>query len=183
MDLNNEKLIKKSIQGNSKAQKLLYEKYIGLLFSVVARYIKNESDAEDILLQSFYKIFQNLKGFNYVNEKAFVGWLKKIVINEALMFLRKEFSTVYKVEQLDDISETLSVSPELLEEKELIELIEQLPKGYRTVFLLHVVDGYSHKEIAENLSIAEATSRSQFFKARNLLQKKLGNYYGTAMGT
>lgn len=156
--------------------------YIGLLFSVVFRYIKNEADAEDILLQSFQKIFLKIEKFEYVNDKAFVGWLKKIVINEALMFKRKEFSSVYKVEQIDEVSETFSVSPQIVEEMELIELIEQLPDGYKTVFLLHVVDGYSHKEIAENLNIAEGTSRSQFFKARNLLQKKIGIDYGTAIG-
>lgn len=181
--MNLEKLIKKSTLGNSKAQKILYEKYIDIIYSIVFRYIKNEADVEDILLQSFFKIFGKLKDFQFVNEKAFVGWIKKIAINEALMFKRKEFSAMYKVEQIEELENLLSVSPEILEEKELIELIEQLPDGYKTVFLLHVVDGYSHKEIGENLNIAESTSRSQFFKARNLLQKKLGNYYGTALGT
>ena len=181
--MNIEKLIRKSVEGNLRAQKLLYEKYIDFLFSIVLRYIGNEADAEDVLLQSFQKIFLNLEEFNYLNEKAFVGWMKKIVINEALMFIRKEFSTIYKLEQLDDVKETVFVMPELVDENELIELIEQLPKGYKTVFLLHVVDGYSHKEIALNLKIRESTSRSQFFKARNLLQKKLANYYGTAIGS
>ena len=104
-----------------------------------------------------------------------------IVINEALMFKRKDFSAMYKVESIDVVTESASISPQM-EEMELIELIDQLPDGYKTVFLLHVVDGYSHKEIADNLKIAEGTSRSQFFKARTLLQKKLGNYYGTAIG-
>jgi RNA polymerase sigma-70 factor (ECF subfamily) len=181
--VNIEKLIKRSAQGNSKAQKVLYEKYIGIIYAVVFRYLKNEADVEDILLQSYLKIFLKLKDFRFVNEKAFVGWIKKIAINEALMFKRKEFSAMYRVENVEDVENLLVVSPEIVEEKELIELIEQLPDGYKTVFLLHVVDGYSHKEIGENLNIAESTSRSQFFKARNLLQKKLGNYYGTAMGT
>lgn len=181
--MNLEKLIKKSVQGSPKAQKIVYDRYIGLIYSVVFRYLKNETDVEDILLQSFLKIFQKLKDFQFVNEKAFVGWIKKIAINEALMFKRKKFSAMYKMEQVEEVENLLAVSPEILNEKELIELIEQLPDGYKTVFLLHVVDGYSHKEIGENLNIAEGTSRSQFFKARNLLQKKLENYYGTAMGT
>lgn len=156
---------------------------MGLLFSSVIRYVPNEKDAEDILLQAFLKIFLKLKNFRFVNEKAFIGWIKKIAINEALMFKRKEFSALYKVEQLTEVEDSMAVSSETLEEKELMELIEQLPDGYKTVFLLHVVDGYSHKEIGEHLNIAEGTSRSQFFKARNLLQKKLGNYYGKAIGT
>lgn len=182
--LNTERLIRKSRQGNLKAQKALYEKYVGLLYSVVFRYLKNESDAEDILLQSFQKIFQKIDDFQYVNDNAFVGWIKKITINEALMFLRKDFRLVYKTEQLDVLNEsTIKVAPEMMEEQDLIKLVEQLPQGYKMVFLLNVVDGYSHKEIAENLKIAESTSRSQLLKARNLLQKKLGDYYGNAMGT
>jgi len=182
-ELNNERLIKKSSQGNQRAQKILYEKYIGLLYSVVFRYVKSETDAEDILLQAYLKIFNKLKDFEYLNEKAFVGWIKRIAINEALMFKRKDFSALFKVEDLSAAGDLMAVSPDLVGENELIEIIGELPDGYRTVFLLHVVDGYSHKEIAKNLKIAESTSRTQFFKARNLLQKKLGNYYGTAMGT
>jgi RNA polymerase sigma factor (sigma-70 family) len=181
--LNTEKQIIKCIKGDSKAQKLLYEKYVGLLFSTVLRYLKNETDAEDIMLQAFLKIFSSLKEFQFINEQAFIAWMKKVAINEALMFKRKEFSMIYKLENIDEIQDLVQVSPEIVNERELIELIEQLPDGYRTVFLLHVVDGYSHKEIGESLKIAEGTSRSQFFKARNLLQKKLGDDYGKAIGT
>ena len=181
--MNTEKLIRKSRQGNPKAQKVLYEKYIGILYSVIFRYVENNVDVEDILLQAFLKIFQKLEGFQFVNDKAFIGWIKKIAINEALMFKRKEYSSIYKMEHEEVKEDLLSVSPELLEEKELLELIEQLPAGYKTVFLLNVVDGYSHKEIAKNLNIAESSSRSQLLKARKLLQNKLGNYYGTAIGS
>lgn len=181
--MNVEKLIIKSSRGNSKAQKLLYERYIGILYSAVFRYLNNKADVEDILLPAFLKIFQKLKDFHFVNEKAFIGWIKKIAINETLMFKRKEFSAMYKVENLDEAENLLAVSPEITKEQELMELVEQLPDGYKTVFLLYVVDGYSHKEIGENLDIAESTSRSQFFKARNLLRKKLENNYGRALGT
>lgn len=183
IELNTEKLIQKSVRGNSKAQKNLYEKYVGLLFSTVFRYVKNENDAEDILLQAFLKIFLKLKDFQFINENAFIGWMKKVAINESLMFKRNEFTVIYKLENEDELSETETFSSDYSEENDLLELIEQLPEGYRTVFLLHVVDGYSHKEIADNLNIAEGTSRSQFFKARKLLQKKMGNYYGKAIGT
>jgi RNA polymerase sigma factor (sigma-70 family) len=179
--LNLKKLITKSARGNSKAQKILYEKYIGFLYSVVFRYIKNEADAEDVLMEIFMKIFLKLKDFKYMNEQAFVGWIKTIAINDALMFIRQDFSVIHKVGELEDYENIYSVSTELLHENELIELVEQLPDGYKTIFLLYAVDGYSHKEIGEKLKIAESTSRSQFFKARNLLQKKLGNYYGSAI--
>ena len=181
--MNTERLIKKCVKGDSKAQKLLYEKYVGLLFSTVLRYVNNETEVEDILLQAFLKIFNGLKGFRFINEQAFIAWMKKVVINEALMFKRKDFSSLYKLEQVEEVQDLVSVQPEMVNEQMLIDLIEQLPGGYKTVFLLHVVDGYSHKEIAGKLKIAEGTSRSQFFKARNLLQKKLGNDYGEAMGT
>lgn len=180
--MNTEKLITKCAKNNAKAQSLLYEKYVGLLYSTVFRYIKNDAGAEDVLLQTFLKIFNQIKEFTYINEKAFIGWMKKIAINESLMVLRKEFSSIYKVENVEEFQDVFAVTPEIIDEKELLETVEQLPDGYRTVFLLYVVDGYSHKEIAESLSITEGTSRSQFYKARNLLQKKLSSYYGKAVG-
>ena len=180
--MNTAKLIKKCANNNAKAQSILYEKYVGLLYSTVFRYIKNDVATEDVLLQAFLKIFNQIKEFKYINEKAFVGWMKKIAINESLMVIRKEFSSVYKVENVEEFENALTVTSEIIDEKELLETVEQLPDGYRTVFLLYVVDGYSHKEIAESLRITESTSRSQFFKARNLLQKKLSSYYGKAVG-
>ena len=183
LNLETAKLIQNCAKGNVRWQKKLYEKYAGLLFSTVLRYIKNNENAEDILLQAFLKVYKNLPSFEYVNEKAFVGWMKKIAINEALVFLRNDFKTIYNIQQEYDFYNHSEFSSNEVEEQELLELIEQLPPGYKTVCLLHVVDGFSHKEIAEKLQIAESTSRSQFFKARNLLQKKLLNDYENAMGT
>jgi len=180
--LNIEKLLRKSAEGNKKSQKHLYDQFVDILFSTILRYVKNEYDAEDILLQAFLKIFQKLKDFEYLNDRAFVGWLKRIAINEALMFKRKSLSMVYKLDDENELQYENTVIPDFMEEKDLLKVIEDLPDGYKTVFLLHVVDGYSHKEIGENLNIAEGTSRSQFFKARNLLQSKLSKSYGQAIG-
>jgi RNA polymerase sigma-70 factor (ECF subfamily) len=129
------------------------------------------------------KIFTKLEDFKYINEKALIGWLKKIAVNEALMHLRADFRTIYKIEEISEIHSNNLVEADDFNEKDLLETIELLPAGYRTVFLLYVVDGYSHKEIAEQLGIAEGTSRSQFFKARNLLQQKLKQDYGKEFGT
>lgn len=177
-----EKLIQKCCKGNARAQKFLYEKYVGLLFSTANRYIKNKNDTEDILLQSFLKIFTKLSGFQFFNEVAFIAWMKKIVINEILMQQRKEGNMIYLFEADFGIENKEITMPDIFEEKEILESINQLPDGYKTVFLLYVVEGYSHKEIGELLDIAETTSRSQFFKARKLLQKQLSKTYEIKLG-
>lgn len=99
------------------------------------------------------------------------------------MFLRDDFRTVYKVEELAESNTNAITVENTLEENDIIRTIEQLPDGYRAVFLLHAVDGYSHKEIGTQLGIAEGTSRSQYFKARNLLQELLKHDYGKEFGT
>lgn len=174
-----EKLIHKVKKGDRRAQKLLFDKYVDRLFAVARRYALNDGLAEDALFQAFMKIYSKLPDFEYINEPALAGWLTRIVINQTLMDRRKELSTLYKVETLDEERHETS----WMEEKNdtaLIDLVNELPDGYRTVFLMNAVDGYAHKEIAEVLGISESTSRSQFFKARKFLQKKLAQDYGQA---
>jgi len=181
--VNSKQIIEKCSKGNQKAQKAFYYQYIDLLYSTINRYVKDSATLDDLLFQAMMKIFTKLEDFTYINEKALVGWLKKIAVNEALMHLRADFRTVYKIEEISEIHSNNLVEADDLNEKDLLEIIEMLPAGYRTVFLLHVVDGYSHKEIALQLGIAEGTSRSQFFKARSLLQQKLKEDYGKEFGT
>jgi len=181
--VNSNQLIEKCSKGNQKAQKAFFDQYVDLLYATITRYVKDASTVDDILFQAMMKIFSKLKDFSYINEKALVGWLKKIAVNEALMYLRADFRTVYKIEEISEIHSNNLVEVDEISEKDLLETIELLPTGYRTVFLLHVVDGYSHKEIADQMGIAEGTSRSQFFKARNLLQQKLKQDYGKSFGT
>lgn len=176
--MNSKQIIEKCSKGNQKAQKAFYYQYIDLLYSTINRYVKDSATVDDLLFQAMMKIFTKLGDFTYINEKALVGWLKKIAVNEALMHLRADFRTVYKIEEISEIDSNYLVEADDLNEKDLLETIEMLPSGYRTVFLLHVVEGYSHKEIAVQLGIAEGTSRSQFFKARSLLQQKLKKDYG-----
>ncbi len=176
--MNSKQIIEKCSKGNQKAQKAFYNEYIDLLYSTINRYVKDSATVDDLLFQAMMKIFTKLEDFTYINEKALVGWLKKIAVNEALMHLRADFRTLYKIEEISEIDSNNLVEADDLNEKDILETIEKLPAGYRTVFLLHVVEGYSHKEIAKQLGIAEGTSRSQFFKARSLLQQKLKKDYG-----
>ncbi len=180
--MDTKKLIYKCQKGDRKAEKLFYEKYANLLYAVVLRYSKNAEEAEEFLLQGFLKVFNALEGFNYINDASLVGWLKKIVINEALMERRKDLNTLYRVDNFDEAQFEEPLIEEETTDEKLEEAVNNLPDGYRTVFLMFVVDGYSHKEIANTLSITEGTSRSQFFKARKLLQKQLSNNYGRAYG-
>jgi len=181
--VNSKQIIEKCSKGNQKAQKAFYYQYIDLLYSTINRYVKDSATVDDLLFQAMMKIFTKLEDFTYINEKALVGWLKKIAVNEALMHLRADFRTLYKIEEISEMDSNNLVEADDLNEKDILETIEKLPAGYRTVFLLHVVEGYSHKEIAVQLGIAEGTSRSQFFKARSLLQQKLKKDYGKEFGT
>lgn len=172
-----QKIIHKSSKGDKRAQKQFFERYADRLYAVAKRYAISVESAEDALFQAFLKIFDKLPEFEFINEPALVGWLTRIVINQTLMDRRKELSTLYKLERIDEEHyESLPYAEP--DEEALIELVNQLPEGYKTVFLMHIVDGYAHKEIAKILDISEGTSRSQFFKARKLLQKKLNYDYG-----
>jgi RNA polymerase sigma-70 factor (ECF subfamily) len=140
---------------------------------VCSRYLKSPEDAEEALLDGFYKFFKNLSSFHYVGEASLYAWLKKIMINESLMMLRKR--NVFTI-IIDSDAEDIQLEEDALNNlsaKEIFELIIQLPVGYRTVFNLYVIEGMDHKEIAALMGIAEGTSKSQLSKAKSLLQKKL----------
>jgi len=171
------KLIHKSSKGDRRAQKQFFDLYTDRLFAVAKRYAVSAELAEEGLFQAFLKIFEKLPEFDLINEAALLGWLNRIVINQCLMDRRKELNTLYKLETIDE-ERYDTVFYEGSDHEALLELVNQLPTGYKTVFLMNVVDGYAHKEIGEILGISESTSRSQFFKARKLLQKKINQDYG-----
>ncbi|WP_347839538.1 sigma-70 family RNA polymerase sigma factor [uncultured Draconibacterium sp.] len=172
-----QKLIHNSAKGDQRAQKQFFDRYADQLFAVAKRYAVSHELAEEALFQAFLKIFEKLPEFEFINETAFYSWLKRIVINQCLMSRRKELNTLYKLETIDEERHDTLFYEESNHEA-LIELVNELPDGYRTVFLMNAVDGYAHKEIASMLGITENTSRSQFFKARKLLQKKINKEYG-----
>lgn len=164
-------LIREAKRGSAAAQKCLFDRFADGMMLVCRRYVKSPEDAEEVMLDGFYKFFKNLPAFQYQNDAALYAWLKKIMMNECLMFLRKK--TVFTI-----VSETVAEEVPLAEEAlanlsavEIFNLITQLPVGYRTVFNLYAVEGIPHGEIATLLGIAEGTSRSQLTKAKAMLQK------------
>ncbi len=158
-------------QADTKAQKLLYERYVAQMYGVCKRYLKNDMDAEEALLNGFMKIYQHIASFE--GKGSFEGWVRRIMVNEALGFLRKKEPLHLAIE--DDhvqIASSGSADQELAE-GELLELLLALPSGYRVVFNLYAIEGYGHKEIADMLGISEGTSKSQLSKARAMLQRRL----------
>lgn len=164
-------LINSILKGDKLAFRLLYKKYSKALLLICLRYVKSRFDAEDLLQESFIKIYSSLKKYDD-SKSVFYTWSKRIVINECLQHLRKkknEFSFdvisefEYDVAIVQDSHDNMSL-------KELTELIKKLPKGYRTVFNLHVIDGYKHQEISNILDISESTSKTQLRKAKRMLQ-------------
>ncbi|MDW7694977.1 sigma-70 family RNA polymerase sigma factor [Flammeovirgaceae bacterium SG7u.111] len=171
--LKEEQLIGWCKEGKASAQRTLYEQYAPKMYRLCFRYVKNEFDTEDVLVKGFMKVFKNLDRFEHRGNGSFEGWIKRIMVNESLMFLRKNnnFNLVSSTEA--SIVETgASVESELAAE-DIYAIILKLPMGYRTVFNLYAIEGYSHKEIAEQLGISENTSKSQLSKARATLRKLL----------
>lgn len=171
--MNFQDLIKECKQESFTAQKCLFDHFAESMMMVCCRYVKNEQDAEEVLLDGFRKFFKSIATFQYKSEPALFAWIKKIMINESLMFLRKRNAFVLTTETEyeniawdDQLLDSLSAA-------EIFRTITQLPVGYRTVFNLFAVEGLGHKEIAALLNITEGTSKSQLSKARQLLQKML----------
>ncbi|MCR9253458.1 MAG: sigma-70 family RNA polymerase sigma factor [bacterium] len=167
-----EKLIDGCVKGKSWAQKSLYEKYSPLMLGVCIRYLKDRDDADDVLVQGFMKVFSNISKFR--NEGSFEGWIRRIMVNECLTFIRKNRSMYLETDiEKAENDPDYSVLDSQLEADDLIRMIQELPVGYRTVFNLYAIEGYSHAEIAEQLGINVNTSKSQLSRARAFLQKQL----------
>ena len=168
---NEKQLIKKSALGNREAQQHLFEKYSPKMLGVCRQYIKDIHFAEDVMIEGFVKVFKSLDTFRF--EGSFEGWMRRIMVRESISFLRKRQFIVYDdsvYEQVSEQSEPLSTD---LDVAHIQNLIDNLPEGYRAVFGLFAIEGYSHTEIAELLNISEGTSRSQLFKSRKMLKEKL----------
>ncbi|MFD2244816.1 RNA polymerase sigma factor [Pontibacter ruber] len=158
-------------RADSKAQKCLYERYASPMYGVCLRYLKNQMDAEEALLNGFMKIYKNIG--QYEGKGSFEGWVRRVMVNEALGFLRKKEPLHLAIEDSHVQVAGVSGADHDLAEGELMELLRTLPAGYRAVFNLYAIEGYSHKEIADMLGITEGTSKSQLSKARAMLQRRL----------
>lgn len=167
-----QKLVVAAANGDAKAQKVLFDTHAPKMLSLCRMYVKDLHYAEDVMLSAFYKVFCNLK--HYRHKGKFQAWLRVIMTREAIDFLRSKkpfYSTedfpLHKLYKAEENQQEVS--------DEIQYAIDALPDGYKMVFLLYVVEGYKHKEIAAMLGIAEGTSKSQLAKARNLLKKALGS--------
>lgn len=156
---------------NRHAQHALFQQFAGKMLHVVKRYITNTSEAEDTLMEGFVKVFKKLG--QYQGGGSFEGWIRKIMVNEALMSIRKnkdrfpvDIDVAFDVAHPDETFMQLGL-------QEIEDLIASLPKGYRTIFNLYAIEGYSHAEIALLLDISEGTSKSQLSRARTQLQNQL----------
>ncbi len=180
--VNTNELIEKCKAGDQKAQRLLFEKLNIQMMGVCLRYLTSREDAEEVMLEGFYKMFKALKRFTYINEITFFGWVKKIMINESLMRLRKN-KEVQLLSINEEIDTEIDISPlEKLQAGDLLKIIKMIPIGYRTVFNMYEVEGYTHKEIGDQLGISIGTSKSQLHKAKKLLKEILeekNSGYGT----
>ncbi len=166
-------LIKACKRQERKAQKELYQIYKMQLFGLVRRYIKDVYIAEDVFAEAMYKVFANIHRFD--NRGSFEGWMKRIMVNECLMYLRKTNNKIRHMEIEAQHAVQESVALDRLNAEDIIKLLDSLPEGYRTVFNLYVVEGYKHREIAEMLGISISTSKSQLFLAKKKLQRLIKN--------
>lgn len=174
-----EKLIKGIRDGSRQAQRALYDKYSSLMFGLCRRYVKNAEDAEDVMIDGFFKIMTKIN--QYTGNGSFEGWMKRIMVNESLMHLRKKHNMNMTVEIADyDMPKDPTIEHELAA-KDILDLLDQLPTGYRTVFNMYVIEGYKHREIAEQLDISINTSKSQLILAKkrmkNLVEQLGLTYY------
>lgn len=167
-------LIRRARKGNKIAIEKLYVQYEQKWFSLCLRYAHNKSEAEDIFQEGITKVFQNLNKFD-LDKGSFQSWTNKVIINAALKYLKKH-QWQQSFTDLELTEDKVAWSNDILGEitaKELINVIQQLPSGYRMVFNMREIEGYSHKEIAEALNITVGTSKSQLSKAKKALQQKI----------
>lgn len=171
--MDDETLVKKCVAGDAIAQRTLFDQHASKMLGVTMRYINDKERAEDVLQDAFIKVFKNLKRFQHSG--SLEGWIRRIVVNTALDQLRKN-----KKRQRDvalDVSfieiTTNNFTEERLEADSLMKIVQQLPEGYRMVFNMFAIEGYSHKEIAKELGISENTSKSQYSRAKTVLKEIL----------
>jgi len=169
-------LINGCVQGNRQMQEELYKRFSAKMYAVCLRYANNSDDAQDLLQEGFIKVYRNLHRFRA--EGSFEGWIRRVFVNSSIEHFRKKSIQLTKVSDKEEstIGDTDTTALDTLAEKDIINLIQELSPGYRTVFNLYVVEGFSHKEIADQLGISEGTSKSQLARARTILQKKVSHY-------
>lgn len=169
-----QKVVEMCKENNRFAQNRLYEGFSGRLFRLCMRYVHRQEEAEEVVMNGFLKFFRGLPDFEYRDDNSLEVWLKRIMVNESLMHLRQRKA----LPVFTDADETEGLAPvyvpnHSMDTEAIYAAILELPTGYRTVFNLYVVEGYTHEEISKQLNISAGTSKSQLSKARVLLQQLL----------
>lgn len=164
-------LIKGCIEGDRRMQKELYDRFSPKMYAVCLRYMGNADDAQDILQEGFIKIYKNLERFR--GDGSFEGWVRRIFVNTAIEQIRKKKMDVSLTEKEETIEYKSVTAVDNINEKDLLKIVSGLSPGYRSVFNMYVVEGFSHKEIGELLGISEGTSKSQLARARMILQERI----------
>jgi len=165
--------IKTYLKNTMESNTLIYKDFSPKMYGICLRFAGNQMDADDILQEGFIKVFKNLKHFK--NNGSFEGWIRKIIVNTAINYYKRK-KRIAKIEESDYLEVSQSIDSDalnVLSEAELLKLIQELPNGYRTVFNLNVLEGYTHKEIGDMMGITDNTSKSQLARARRILQKKI----------
>lgn len=164
-------------RGDRRFQQMLYDMFSSKMFGVCMRYANEYNAAQDLLQEGFVKVFRNIDKFR--GEGSFEGWVRRIFVNTAIEHYRKQVNLYALVDNDAKAYENYdSNALETLKEQDIVKMIQKLSHGYRTVFNLYVVEGYSHKEIGDLMGISEGTSKSQLARARYLLQKMITEQYG-----
>lgn len=171
-------LVIECVKGNPRAQRMLFDRFSSKMLGVCLRYAKDSEQADDILQDGFVKVFTKLKDFK--NEGSLEGWIRRVMVNTALDQIRKNGKTLgdvsvddvqYKIENNDHIAERLMA-------EDLLKLINSMPDGYKVVFNMFAIEGYTHNEIADTLGISESTSKSQYSRARAYLRERISEADG-----
>lgn len=171
--MSDEELIKRCLRQDSAAQKALYDRFASQMMALCLRYAGNPMEAQDMLQEGFIKVFEKLG--QYRGAGPFGGWIRRVMVNESLIYIRKMKKHQF-AEEIDDDRDDGVLEANVFDQlatQDILQLIAKLPEGYRTVFNLFAVEGFSHKEIAEMLEITESTSKTQFHKAKRQLRKQL----------
>ncbi|MGZ3837283.1 MAG: RNA polymerase sigma factor [Flavisolibacter sp.] len=168
-----EAILQGCLQNNAAAQKSLYEKYSAKMLVVCYRYAHNREDAEDMLQEGLIKVFSQIHTFE--NRGALEGWIRRIIVHTCINILKKNkrFNESVDLIHASSVQVREESIPSIIQAKEVVECIRMLPIGYRTVLNLYAIEGFSHKEIAGMLDIEESTSRSQYTRAKSMLEEVL----------
>lgn len=170
---NEQELINRCLKNEARAQEELYKKYARKMYGVCLRFAKNKPDADDILQESFIKVFGNLKYFKFAG--SFEGWIRRIITTTAINFYKKNLRYTQELD-INKMEESLyieDISDQTVEKEELVQYMQELPDVNRIIFNMFVIEGFSHKEIGALLNIPENTSKSHLHRAKHELQKKV----------